>query len=71
MRHINQFESANQLTRDLAPFWDSLTEPWINQGLWLKLLIWPAVWCIVIAILGLITLRSMATRRQDGALHEE
>ncbi len=71
LRHINQFESADQLTRDLLPFWDSLTEPWINRGFWLNLLLWPTVWCIVIAILGLITLRWMATRRQDGAQHEE
>jgi hypothetical protein len=69
MRHVNQFESAEQLRRDLLPFWDSLT--WMNGGFGLNMLIWPAVWCIVIAILGLITLRWMATRRQDAARHEE
>jgi hypothetical protein len=69
MRHVNQFESAEQLTQDLLPFWDSLT--WMNGGFGLNMLIWPAVWCIVIAIFGLITLRWMATRRQDAARHEE
>jgi hypothetical protein len=71
IRHINQYESANQLARDLAPFWDPLTEPWINPGFWLNMLIWPAVWCIVVAFLGVITLHWMATRRQDSAQNEE
>jgi hypothetical protein len=69
VRHIKQFESAEQLMRDLLPFWDSLT--WMNGGFGLHMLIWPAVSCAVVATLGAITLHWVATRRQDTAPHEE
>jgi hypothetical protein len=70
-RHIMQFQSENQLVRDLMPFWESLTDPWMVRGFWLTMLLWPAVWCVAIAVLGLITLRWMATRPQNAARHEE
>jgi hypothetical protein len=68
VRHINQFESAEQLTRDLLPFWDSLI--WMNGGFSLNMLIAPAVSCAVVAIFGAITLHLVALRRQDAARHQ-
>ncbi len=71
IRHINQFESGEQLFRDLLPFWESLAGPWMYRGFWLNMLIWPTVWCVVIAAVGLITLRWISVRRESESLHEE
>lgn len=75
VRHINQFENEGQLARDLGPFWESLAGVWMGlplyQGSWLRMMLWPTVWCIVVAVVGAIILRWVASRRQDGGLHEE
>jgi hypothetical protein len=71
VRHINQFESGDQLFRELLPFWESLAGPWMYRGFWLNMLIWPAVWCVVIAAVGVITLRWIAARRESQSLHEQ
>jgi hypothetical protein len=70
-RHINQFESGEQLFRELLPFWESLAGPWWYRGFWLNMLIWPTVWCVAIAAVGIITLRWIAARRQSASLHRE
>jgi hypothetical protein len=71
IRHINQFESGDQLFRELLPFWESLAGPWMYRGFWLNVLIWPAVWCVVIAAVGVITLRWIAARRESQSLNEQ
>jgi hypothetical protein len=68
MRHVSQFESGEQLARELLPFWASLT--WMNGEFWLNMLVWPAVWCTAIAVLGAITLHWVAIRRQAAARHQ-
>jgi len=65
IRHISQFESGDQLFRELLPFWESLTGPWMYRGFWLSMLIWPTVWCLAIAATGVITLRWVAIRRES------
>jgi hypothetical protein len=69
MRHVSQFESGEQLARDLLPFWDNLS--WMNGGFGLNMLFWPAVWCMAIAVFGVITLHWVAMRRQAAARHQE
>jgi len=72
--HIGQFESAGQLARDLGPFWESLAGlRWgpLHQGSWLPMMLWPTVWCIVVAVIGTIILRWVASRREGGGLPEE
>jgi hypothetical protein len=69
MRHVSQFESGEQLARDLLPFWDSLA--WMNGGFGLNMLVWPAVWCMAVAVLGAITLHWVAMRRRAEARHQE
>jgi hypothetical protein len=71
IRHINQFESGDQLFRDLLPFWESLAGPWMYRGFWLNILIWPTSWCVAVAALGVVTLRWIAARRERASLHEE
>ncbi len=71
MRHIKQFESGDQLFRELLPFWESLAGPWMYRGFWLNMLIWPTVWCVAIAAAGMTTLRWIATRGESDSLHEE
>jgi hypothetical protein len=73
VRRIGQFESESQLYRDLGPFWENLTGLWMmyNRGHWLTMLIWPSVWCIVVAVIGTIILRWVASRQEGGGLHEE
>ena len=74
VRHINQFESAGQLARDLGPFWESLVELWmtpLSPGSWLNIMIWPIVWCVVVAGIGAITLHLVASRREADSLREE
>ena len=71
IRHLNQFESGEQLFRELRPFWESLAGPWMYRGFWLNMLIWPAIWCAAIAALGVITIRWIAIRRESVSLHEE
>jgi hypothetical protein len=71
IRHINQFESGDQLFRELLPFWESLAGPWIYRGFWLNMLIWPAAWCVAIAAVGVTTLRWIAARRESEGIHEE
>jgi hypothetical protein len=67
VRHIDQFESEGQLQRDLGPLWGNLAGVWstYNRGSWLNMMLWPTVWCIVVAVLGIILLRWVATRRQS------
>ena len=69
-RHINQFESGEQLFRELLPFWESLSGQ-MYRGFWLNMLIWPTLWCVVVAAVGIITLRWIAARRQSESLHEQ
>jgi hypothetical protein len=73
VRHISQFESENQLYRDLGPLWVNLAGVWstYNRGSWLNMMIWPTVWCIVVAVLGIILLRWVASRRHGDDLREE
>jgi hypothetical protein len=74
VRHIDQFENEGQLARDLGPLWESLSRLWweeLHQGSWLPMMLWPTVWCIVVAVLGIIILRWVASRREGGGLHEE
>jgi hypothetical protein len=71
MRHINQFESGEQLFRELLPFWGSLAGPWMYRGFWLNMLIWPTLWCVAIAAFGAVTLRWIAFRRASATLHEQ
>jgi hypothetical protein len=71
IRHISQFHSGDQLFRELLPFWESLAGPWMYRGFWLNRLLWPTVWCVAIAILGLIALRWIAVRRESDRLHQE
>ena len=72
--HIDQFQNEGQLARDLGPFWESLAGVWMGlplyQGSWLRNLLWPAVWCVVVAVIGAITLRWVASRREGGGLPE-
>jgi hypothetical protein len=70
IRHINQFESGEQLFRELLPFWESLAGPGMYRG-FLNMLIWPAVWCVIIAAVGVVTLRRIAVRRQSQSLNEQ
>ena len=72
VRHIGQFESAGQLARDVGPFWGKLAGAWstYNQGSWLPMMLWPTVWCIVVAVLGIIMLRWVSSRRESGGLSE-
>jgi hypothetical protein len=70
MRHINQFESGDQLFSELLPFWESLDAPWMYRGFWLNMLMWPTLWCVAIAAVGVITLRWVAIRRQSESLNE-
>jgi hypothetical protein len=69
VRHVDQFENEGQLARDLGPFWESLAGVWMGlplyQGSWLRNLLWPAVWCVVVAVIGTIILRWVASRRQS------
>jgi len=71
IRHINQFESGEQLFRELLPLYESLAGPWMYRGFWLNMLVWPTVWCVAIAAMGIITLRWIAARRESASLHEE
>ena len=71
IRHISQFQGGDQLFRELLPFWESLSGPWMYRGFWLNMLFWPTVSCVAIAILGIITLRWIAARRQIDRLHQE
>ncbi len=74
VRHISQFESAGQLARDLGPFRWSLVELWmapLSQGSWLNIMIWPIAWCVVVAVIGTITLYWVRSRREGGGLQEE
>lgn len=71
VRHINQFESAGQLARDLGPFWESLAGLPVYRGPWITMMFWPAVWCVAVAVIGAITLRWVASRREGDGLHEE
>jgi hypothetical protein len=74
VRHINQFESAGQLAHDVGPLWENLAGlRWglLHQGSWLPMMLWPTVWCVVVAVIGAITLRWVASRREGGGLHEE
>jgi len=73
VRHIGQFESEHQLYRDLGPFWENLAGVWstYNRGSWLNMMLWPTVWCIVVAVLGIILLRWVASRRESGGLPED
>jgi hypothetical protein len=71
IRHINQFESGEQLFRDLLPFWESFAGAWWYRGFWLNMLIWPTLWCVAIAAVGAITLRWIAARRESAGLHQE
>lgn len=71
IRHISQFQSGDQLFRELLPFWESLAGPWMYRGFWLNMLLWPTVWCVVVAILGLVSLRWIAARRESDHLHQE
>jgi hypothetical protein len=41
------------------------------RGFWLNMLILPTLWCVVIAAVGIITLRWIAARRQSESLHEQ
>jgi hypothetical protein len=67
VRDIGQFESESQLYRDLGPFWANLAGVWstYNRGSWLNMMLWPTVWCIVVAVMGTIILRWVASRRQS------
>jgi hypothetical protein len=72
IRHIDQFESAGQLARDVGPLWETLAGlRWeaLHQGSW-PMMLWPTVWCIVVAVLGIILLRWVASRRDRGGLPE-
>jgi hypothetical protein len=40
------------------------------RGFWLNRLIWPTVWCVAIAAVGVITRRSVAIRRESESLSE-
>jgi hypothetical protein len=75
VRHINHFKSDGQLARDVGPFWESLAELWralpLYRGSWLNVMIWPTVWCVVVAVIGTVTLRWVASRREGGGLPEE
>jgi hypothetical protein len=74
VRHINQFENASQMARDVGPLWESLAGlRWdtLHQGSWLPMMLWPTVWCIVVAVIGAIALRWAASRREGGKLPEE
>lgn len=66
-RHINQFESGDHLFRELLPFWESLAGPWMFQGFWLSMLVWPTVWCAATAVLAVIMLRWIAARRESDS----
>jgi hypothetical protein len=73
VRHINQFENAGQLVRDVGPLWETLAGlRWglLHQGSWLPMMLWPTVWCIVVAVIGIIILRWVANRRESGGLPE-
>jgi hypothetical protein len=73
IRHIDQFESAGQLARDVGPLWDTLAGlRWeaLHQGSW-PMMLWPTVWCVVVAVIGIIILRWVASGRHDGGLPEE
>jgi hypothetical protein len=73
IRHIGEFESAGQLARDVGPLWETLAGlRWeaLHQGSWLPMMLWPTVWCIVVAVLGIIILRWVASRREGGGLPE-
>jgi hypothetical protein len=73
VRHIDQFESAGQLARDVGPLWETLAGlRWglLHQGSWLPMMLWPTVWCIVVAVMGAIILRWVASRRESGGLSE-
>ena len=71
IRHINQFESGEQLFRELLPFWESFAGAWWYRGFWLNMLIWPTLWCVAIAAVGAISLRWIAARRESASLHQE
>jgi hypothetical protein len=73
IRHIDQFESAGQLARDVGPLWETLAGlRWeaLHQGSW-PMMLWPTVWCVVVAVIGIIILRWVASGRHDGGLPEE
>lgn len=74
-RHIGQFKSAGQVSRDLGPFWGALAELWMPQpqfpGIGLTMMIWPTVWCIVVGVIGTIILRWVASRRESDGLPEK
>ena len=73
VRHINQFENAGQLVRDVGPLWGTLAGlHWglLHRGSWLPMMLWPTVWCIVVAVIGIIILRWVANRRESGGLPE-
>jgi hypothetical protein len=72
IRHIDQFESAGQLARDVWPLWETLAGlRWeaLHQGSW-PMMLWPTVWCVVVAVIGIIILRWVASRRAGGGLPE-
>jgi hypothetical protein len=67
VRHIDQFENEGQLARDVGPFWETLAGlRWeaLHQGSW-PMMLWPTVWCVVVAVIGIIILRWVASRRQS------
>jgi hypothetical protein len=73
VRHIGQFENAGQLVRDVGPLWETLAGlRWglLHQGSWLPMMLWPTVWCIVVAVIGIIIVRWVANRRESGGLPE-
>jgi hypothetical protein len=74
VRHIGQFENEGQLARDLGPFWESLAGlRWglLHHGSWLTTMLWPTVWCLVVAVMGIIILGWVASRREGRGLPEE
>jgi hypothetical protein len=73
VHHIDELESAGQLARDVGPLWETLAGlRWeaLHQGSWLPMMLWPTVWCIVVAVLGIILLRWVASQRESGGLSE-
>lgn len=74
VRHINQFRSEGQLARDVGPFWERISllrTPLLTHGSWVNIMIWPTVWCVVVAVIGTITLRWVASRRERHGFAEE
>ena len=73
-RSLDQIHSSEELDHGYGPFLASVYSVATTRtsvDIWVARMFWPTVWCLVVAVIGWITLRWVASRRDGDSFREE